>query len=107
MLPVTGCLVKDMHWPSWLQMLQSCLSNGISAGLPQIWGVRPTSMVFWVTLCREKSEMILLCSWNRSSLLAASLSKSLKCLRQHGGNISLCQRAAEEVQAGVLGINRC
>ena len=61
-------------------------------------------MVFWVTLCREKSEMILLCSWNRSSLLAASLSRSLKCLRQHGGNISLCHGAAEEVQAGVMGI---
>ena len=38
MLAVTYCLVKGMHWCSWLQMLRSCLSNGISEGLPQIQG---------------------------------------------------------------------
>ena len=47
-----------------------------------------TSIVFCVTLCLEKSEMILLCSWNRNSLRAASLSSSLKCLSQSNANVS-------------------
>lgn len=40
-----------------------------------------TSRVFFVTLCLEKSAMILLNSWNRRSLLSPSRSKSFKCLQ--------------------------
>lgn len=41
-----------------------------------------TSRVFFVTLCLEKSAMILLNSWNRRSLLSPSRSKSFKCLQE-------------------------